>query len=118
MRKVDGKFILVDITELGSWLNSSSFSRGIKILQVHHTFQPDYSVFRRVRDHFALLRDMERSHVFERGFSEVAQNLTTFPDGLVAVADQSIAFLRESKAQISTESVLKIWEALTLTRTL
>lgn len=28
---------------------------------------------------------MERSHVVERGFSEIAQNFTTFPDGLVAV---------------------------------
>ena len=85
MRKVDGKFILFNITEFGNWLNSSSFSRVIKLLQVHHTFQPDYGVFRRVKDHFALLKGMESSHVLERGFSEIAQNLTTFPDGLVAV---------------------------------
>ncbi|HVO61781.1 MAG TPA: SH3 domain-containing protein [Terriglobales bacterium] len=85
MRHEDGKFILLDIDAFASWLHGTSFSRVIKLLQVHHTFQPDYHTFDRVKDHFALLKSMERSHVIERGFSEVAQNLTTFPDGRVAV---------------------------------
>jgi SH3-like domain-containing protein len=85
MREQDGKFMLLDINDFRVWLESTSFSRVIKLLQAHHTFQPDYAVFRRQKDHFVLLRNMERSHVLERGFSAIAQNLTTFPDGLVAV---------------------------------
>lgn len=85
MREQDGKFILFDVNDFSAWLESNFFTRVIKLLQVHHTYEPDYNTFHRVRDHFALLRNMERSHVLERGFSEIAQNLTTFPDGLVAV---------------------------------
>ena len=85
MRELDGKFILFDVSEFRAWLESTSFSRVIKLLQVHHTFQPDYAAFRRKNDHFALLKNMERAHILERGFSAIAQNLTTFPDGLVAV---------------------------------
>jgi len=85
MRKQDGKFVLFDIPEFAVWLASTSFTRVISILQVHHTFQPDYSTFNRVNDHFALLKNMERFHMIDRGFSEIAQNLTTFPDGLVAI---------------------------------
>ena len=85
MQEQDGKFILFDVSGFSSWLEETSLTRVIKLLQVHHTFQPDYSIFDRVKDHFVLLRNMERSHVVERGFSEIAQNVTTFPDGLVAV---------------------------------
>lgn len=85
MREQDGKFLLFDINEFAAWLTSSSFARVIKLLQVHHTFQPDYTTFHRVKDHFSLLKSMERAQMVERGFSEIAQNLTTFPDGLVAV---------------------------------
>jgi hypothetical protein len=85
VQKTDGKFILFDVTGFEQWLMESSFTRVIKLLQVHHTYKPSYADFERVKDHVALLRGMERSHMIERGFSEIAQNITTFPDGLVAV---------------------------------
>lgn len=83
MKQQQGKFILFDVPDFASWLDTSSFSRVIHLLQCHHTFIPSYQNFHQT-NHFDLLNAMERAHL-ERGFSEIAQNLTTFPDGLVAV---------------------------------
>lgn len=83
MRQQQGKFILCDVPEFSSWLDTSSFSRVIQLVQCHHTFVPSYQNFHQT-NHFDLLAAMERAHL-ERGFSEIAQNLTTFPDGTVAV---------------------------------
>jgi SH3-like domain-containing protein len=82
--KQDGKFLLFDVTEFASWLDQISLSRVIHLLQVHHTYSPSYADFHQT-NHFPLLHAMEHYHMVERGFSEIAQNLTTFPDGLIAV---------------------------------
>ncbi|MEN6321287.1 MAG: amidase [Syntrophaceae bacterium] len=83
MKKSKGKFIVFDVTEFAEWLNSIIVSRQIKRLQNHHTWKPSYSDFDN-NNHFNLLEGMENAHL-ERGFSEIAQNLTTFPDDTVAV---------------------------------
>ena len=72
-----------DVMEFSSWLDAASFSRVIRLLQCHHTYIPSYSNFHGT-NHFELLHAMERAHL-QRGFSEIAQNLTTFPDGSVAL---------------------------------
>jgi hypothetical protein len=82
--KQQGKFLLFTVSEFGNWLAGLSLTRKIKLVQNHHTWLPNYTTFNRNNDHFKQLTSMERSHQ-ERGFSEIAQNLTTFPDGLVAV---------------------------------
>ncbi len=79
-----GKFILFSTAEFAQWLTGLSLVRKIKLVQNHHTWLPDYSTFNKMKDHFKLLASMEKSHI-ERGFAEIAQNLTTFPDGTVAV---------------------------------
>lgn len=79
-----GKFTLMDVDEFDSWLRDTAFSRVIRLIQNHHTFIPSYSHFSG-KNHFRLLESMERSHMVDRGFSEIAQNLTTFPDGKIAV---------------------------------
>lgn len=78
-----GKFILMSTDEFGQWLFDNRFNRVIKLLQNHHTYLPGYAQFKG-NNHFALLNSMESAHL-ERGFSQIAQNLTTFPDGTVAV---------------------------------
>jgi hypothetical protein len=83
MKQSQGKFILFDLAEFSQWLNATSISRVIKLIQNHHTWIPAYKHFDGT-NHFALLRGMENSHL-ERGFAEIAQNLTTFPDGTMAV---------------------------------
>ena len=80
--KQEGKFILFDLEEFASWLNTLEVLREIKLVQNHHTFVPSYHDFNGT-NHFDRLRSMEAAHL-ERGFNEIAQNLTTFPDGTVA----------------------------------
>lgn len=83
MRK-QGQFLLFDgHAEFAAWLERAVVSRRVVLVQNHHTWLPDYTSFHG-NNHFALLQGMERSHV-ERGFAEIAQNVTTFPDGTVAV---------------------------------
>jgi len=79
-----GKFMLFSIEEFDQWLQETHFSRSVKLIQNHHTYQPAYANFKG-NNHFALLDGMEHFHMAERGFSEIAQNLTSFPDGTVSV---------------------------------
>lgn len=79
-----GKFLLFTIAEFDQWLLDTKFSRSIKLIQNHHTYQPGYVQFTG-NNHFTLLEGMEHFHMAERGFAEIAQNLTSFPDGTVAV---------------------------------
>lgn len=83
MQQIQGKFILFDLPEFSEWLNSIDVSRVINLVQNHHTWSPSYQHFDG-NNHFNLLNGMEYAHL-ERGFSEIGQNLTTFPDGTVAV---------------------------------
>ena len=78
-----GKFILMTLPEFAQWLDSNSFSRTIRLIQNHHTYIPGYAHFRG-NNHFSMLTGMENAHL-QRGFNEIAQNLTTFPDGRIAV---------------------------------
>lgn len=79
-----GKFILLNREEFKTWLLKLKCTRSIKLIQEHHTYMPNYKTFKEVKDYFRILEGMERSHI-NRGFSEIAQNLTIFPDGLIAI---------------------------------
>lgn len=81
--QTQGRFILMNIDEFGQWLSTNHFARVIKLVQNHHTYIPNYSHFKG-NNHFQLIQGMENSHI-QRGFAEIAQNLTTFPDGTIAV---------------------------------
>jgi N-acetylmuramoyl-L-alanine amidase/Bacterial SH3 domain len=78
-----GKFMVFDLGEFSAWLNAQTVKRAIKLIQNHHTYMPSYKDFNG-SNYFERLKTMEESHL-QRGFSEIAQNLTTFPDGKVAV---------------------------------
>lgn len=81
--KVDGQFILMNREGFKAWLNGHEITRTIKLLQQHHTYLPNYDTFTG-DNHFKLLKGMKRSHL-KRGFSDIAQNITTFPDGMIAI---------------------------------
>jgi len=81
--KAIGKFILLDLTEFDAWLEAQLIKRKILLVQQHHTYIPAYKHFNGA-NHFALCQSMEHSHK-ERGFAEIAQNFTTFPDGKIMV---------------------------------
>lgn len=79
-----GKFLLLTPKEFAKWLTGLTVTRSIKIIQNHHTWLPNYATFNKSKNHFKILFGMENAHL-ERGFSQIAQNLTTFPDGSIAV---------------------------------
>lgn len=83
MKKIQGPFILMDTTAFTGWLSAQDIARKIEHIQNHHTWKPDYSNFRG-DNHFNLLEGMKGYHL-KRGFSDIAQNITTFPDGTLAV---------------------------------
>lgn len=84
MKKEQDGFILMDKQGFSEWLKTQNISRQIKRVQNHHTWKPDYTHFNG-NDHFSRLRSMKNHHVNTNGWSDIAQNLTTFPDGTIAV---------------------------------
>ncbi len=79
---IEGQYILMNREAFILWLSDLDLKRPIKYIQNHHTWNPRYVDFN--DNHFDKLKGMKRSHL-RRGFSDIAQNLTTFPDGLIAV---------------------------------
>jgi len=79
-----GKFLLFDFPEFSTWLNDLHVNREILLIQNHHTWQPDYTAFQKLPDHFHWMESMENFQKLN-GFAEIAQQLTTFPDGMIAV---------------------------------
>lgn len=78
-----GQFILMSPLAFYNWLASQSIKRKIVRIQNHHTWKPNYSHFDG-DNHFKLAEGMKRSHL-KRGFSDIAQNITIYPDGTIMV---------------------------------
>jgi hypothetical protein len=86
--KQSGQFLLFnDRKEFKDWLFKTQFQRKITRIQEHHEYSPDYNAFYNSfkSNHFALLESNKEYHVKTDGFHDIAQNLTTFPDGSIAV---------------------------------
>ncbi len=81
--KKNGTFLLMDSIEFSGWLTDFKANRVIKIIQNNHTYQPYHKGFNE-KNHFTLLQGMENYHVKNCGYAAIAQNLTTFPDGMIA----------------------------------
>lgn len=82
---MDGQHILMTREEFRNWLFHHQFTRQINIIQHHHTWLPSYKHFHG-SNHFTMLKGMENFHVKKMGWSTIAQNITTFPDGKIAVS--------------------------------
>jgi hypothetical protein len=78
------KFDIVTISTFIDWLNNTTFLRSISLIQLHHTFAPAYKEFKN-NNHLQLLQGMEYYHIHSSGFTQIAQNITTFPDGSLAL---------------------------------
>ncbi|WLR56234.1 LysM peptidoglycan-binding domain-containing protein [Mesobacillus subterraneus] len=81
---MEGQYVLMTREEFKDWLFNHLFTRKIGKIQQHHTYQPSYQQFNG-SNHFTLLKGMEDYHVNSMKWSTISQQLTTFPDGLVAV---------------------------------
>jgi|WetSurMetagenome_2_1015567.scaffolds.fasta_scaffold141047_2 hypothetical protein len=79
--EIKGKFTLLAVTEFSTWLKQQTVTRKISFVQHHHTWNPSYKNFRG-NNHFSLQESMRDFHL-ERGFSDIAQHFTTYPDGKI-----------------------------------
>lgn len=79
-----GQYILMTREEFRNWLFQNQFTRKISVIQQHHTWKPSYMHFHG-SNHFMMLSGIENFHVKQMGWKMIAQNITTFPDGKVAV---------------------------------
>ncbi|MDQ0154791.1 peptidoglycan recognition protein family protein [Robertmurraya andreesenii] len=81
----EGQYIVMTKEEFKNWLFRQNITRKIMLIQQHHTWAPAYKHFKG-SNHLNMLKGMENFHVKEMGWKNIAQNLTTFPDGKVAVS--------------------------------
>lgn len=75
-------YTLFTIDEFEKWLNNLSVARTISIVQQHHTAIPEYKHFNGSNqlDRQKAMRDF---HVIHNGWSDIAQQFTTYPDGTI-----------------------------------
>lgn len=71
--------------EFTAWIQSTAFTRHITFIQNHHTWVPGYTHFNNRPNHMYWLESMRRTHINERGWADIGQNITIFPDGKIAV---------------------------------
>lgn len=106
---IDGKFVRMTRDEFRDWLFNQVFTRRIRKIQLHHTWDPSYKDFNG-SNHFTLVKEMEQRHVKEMGWSQISQQLTTFPDGTV-VAGRPINTPPEGSFGLLNKSVMHQIEA-------
>ena len=75
-------FLLMSISEFATWLKNLRLARTVIYIQQHHTYSPNYMLFRG-DNHFSLQRGMYNYHVNANGWSDIGQHFTIFPDGSV-----------------------------------
>jgi LysM repeat protein len=82
---MQGQHILMSKEDFKEWLFNTQVNREIRLIQQHHTWIPSYKHFNE-SNHFQMLMVMENHHKKTMGWKNIAQNITTFPDGKVAVS--------------------------------
>jgi N-acetylmuramoyl-L-alanine amidase./Bacterial SH3 domain. len=87
MKVLYGFTRLDTIKELTSYINKLNITRKINGLQVHHTYQPDYSCFYKSNgsheDELTRQYNMKDFHVNINHWDTIAQHFTVFPNGRV-----------------------------------
>lgn len=72
-------FVLVSLQEFDLWLNQIIPARMISHVQQHHIFRPSDSNFTD-SNYFELQNSMRDYLIWHKGFREIGQHFTTFPD--------------------------------------
>jgi LysM repeat protein len=81
---MSGQFVLMTRDQFRDWLFNQKITRKISWFQEHHTYSPSYQNFNG-SNYFTLMNAMKEYHVSGMGWSDISQQLTTFPDGKVVV---------------------------------
>lgn len=80
-------FQIFDVPAFAEYIRRSTFQRSVTTIQNHHTWKPGYSNFNPAGggNHLAMLESMRNTHIHERGWADIGQNITTFPDGAIGL---------------------------------
>lgn len=68
--------------EFAAYLNKISVSRSIYRIQNHHTWLPDYNTMKK-NTPARMMQGMYEYHTGSNGWDDIAQTLSTFPDGTI-----------------------------------
>lgn len=75
-------FKLLTTDAFKNYIDNLKITRSIKLIQLHHTYSPNYSHFNG-SNHIKLQENMKNYHVNTNGWSDIAQQFTIFPDGKI-----------------------------------
>lgn len=75
-------FVKLKPNEFYSWLSVQKVSRSVRLIQLHHTWQPNYSTFNKYPDGFTLQKNMQTFHK-NQGWADIGQHFSVFPDGSI-----------------------------------
>jgi len=75
-------FVKFSIQEFENWINSLTLARTVLHVQQHHTYNPDYALFKG-NNHFEMQQGMKNYHINQNGWNDIGQHFTTFPDGSI-----------------------------------
>ena len=75
-------FTKMSIDEFEKWLPTVKIARTILRVQQHHTYNPNYTSFKG-DNQFELQRAMKNYHVNKKGWADMGQHFSTFPDGSI-----------------------------------
>jgi hypothetical protein len=78
MSKIYRKF---NTEELIEYTKNFKFTRVVNQVHIHHTYLPNHTMFKG-NNHDLMNWGMENYHTKTKGWSDIAQNLTLFPDGV------------------------------------
>ena len=73
---------LLTIEQFKTYLSSLKVTRKVKLIQLHHTWSPNYSHFNG-SNHLSLQKNMKTYHTKTNGWSDIGQHFTIFPDGKI-----------------------------------
>lgn len=79
------QFRIYSRAEFINYILHTNFSRSIKVIQNHHTWKPRYQYLSAQHDEMYWLESMRNTHIKERGWNDIGQNITTFPSGNIAI---------------------------------
>lgn len=76
------EYKLMEVKDFKAYLDSLKINRKITTVQLHHTYSPSYAQFNG-HNHIALQKGMRDYHVNTKGWNDIAQQFTIFPDGKI-----------------------------------
>ncbi len=70
------------LNEMRAWLEKQRRDRNLQATFLHHTWSPDAQSYRGMRS----MQGIRRSHIYDRGWSDIGANAYAAPDGAIYTA--------------------------------